>query len=165
VDLKQLSCKKLFQFFIQKEPCLKTIFYALMTINILIGLFYIVFGFYIGIENVYSSNIVIGAVLLTGLWDVIFTLLGVHGILKRKKDFINYYSIGLALSIFFTLAIILIHFVVVSGEDVHPKEFDSLRTTFVFVIIPLSSVYEAVVLFFSCMFHKIYNDDYSGLVV
>ena len=35
----------------------------------------------------------VGAVLLIGLWDIIFTGLGIHGIYKKKKEFINYVRI------------------------------------------------------------------------
>jgi hypothetical protein len=32
----------------------------------------------------------IGAILLTSLWNVIFTILGMRGLYKKQKEFINY---------------------------------------------------------------------------
>ena len=93
VDLRKLGCKKLFEFFIKNERCLLSIFYLCVILNCLLCITYIFFGFFIGLRvksKGNDDNLHVGSRLFFGFWNFLFTFVGLNGMCKRNKDYLNY---------------------------------------------------------------------------
>jgi hypothetical protein len=52
-----------------------------------------------------------------------------------------------------------------SRSDPTYKEFDEWRKLFIFLGTPVTVIFEAILLFFSCMFQKIYREELTSYMV
>lgn len=58
VDIKGLTCKKLFGFFVKHEKFLIKLFYILMGVHIFLGVLLIIYGFYLGITYISKNDVI-----------------------------------------------------------------------------------------------------------
>ncbi len=97
---------------------------------------------------------ILGLVLLIGLWKTIFSFLGLIGVLKKNKDFIYYvrvlesflifkHTIGQVIAVVFSVACILLNLFFNSGSNSNPENITSinfLKNEFFYIFVPISSL-------------------------
>ena len=64
IDLKEITCRKFFEFFARRENCMKILFAVLEIVNFLSGLVFLIYGFYMGIVTLVNNSVSILFLLL-----------------------------------------------------------------------------------------------------
>ena len=91
IDFNSLNCKRLLKCFVKNENCLINLLYILLILCLLYSIGFIIIGCMLGTTDLRVLNsIIVGTLLLIGIWNIIFTFLGIFGVKNKKKEFINY---------------------------------------------------------------------------
>jgi len=161
IDLSKLGCKKLFEFFIKNEKVLLLVYYISIITNLLSSIAFIYSGFYFGFSTSTlkdSEKIHIGLRLFFGFWNLLFSIVGIFGICKRKKDYINYFKISIFLSIILLIIMFIYNFFLTIETEYH--------NSFLMQSITLFEIFlQFIMMFFTFMFNKIVKDELSTYLV
>jgi hypothetical protein len=99
LDIGKYCCKKLLRFFSHNQTALTKLFYSVISLNMvnfhikqLFSIYYIIQGFYIGLtkNNSNLQVIQIGLFLFVGFWNFLFGIIGIYGIMQKKREYVNY---------------------------------------------------------------------------
>lgn len=124
------------------------------------------------------NSLVVGSLLLLGIFDLSFSILGIVGISSKRKDLINYYYIGLYISLVFLIAF-LVSTLLIRGEICDQYNGEEENTNgeiigcsvrkyiylFVYTCVPTSFVIHLILLIYAYVLYKIYKNDLGNFII
>lgn len=128
-------------------------------------------GIYAGLgSGALLDNLIVGSLLLIGIWNLIFSGLGILGIRKRRKEFVNYFTIGIIISMAFILSYLLCRMFLETNSNCTSQDSRKICVMFHYlnlftaIIVPIHLIIHFILLIFSCSFQRIYKDDLHSYV-
>ncbi len=116
--------------------------------------------FIIQYVNTTLYNFLTGFFILLAFWNITFQILGFVGIAKKKKEFINYYYIGMCSSLIFYL-LSCVSF----GYLTNTKDFDIEVTILGYLNFPIEGVLILCLIIISYCLQKIFVYDLENFYI
>lgn len=164
-DINKLCCSSVFKCVVKKEKCMNIMFYLLLVMNILIG----IFSLFIGIYSSKFYSVIVGfpfhfLPLGYGLWLIIITCFGWFGVKNQKTEIITFNIMGIFLGIGFIIGTFVGLFFLPEKNEGYLEKYIYILTTFRSVI-PVLVLFNGFSVAFSLIYKKIYDLDLLSYII